>query len=189
MTILMRKHYGFIFSALILSISSTTNAKELYYGLNLSTLDYKETTSEQMIFPVFSIQTIYGKLGRVWNDNFSAEMRIGFELNDDEKIVQVNGMLVPIQLRLKNFYGAYVKIGEQVNSNIYPYTILGYTRVKGKVKALDIEDTNAESDFSFGVGVDFDLTETLKLNIEHMNYLDKNTAAISGFSIGLISNF
>jgi outer membrane immunogenic protein len=82
-----------------------------------------------------------------------------------------------------------VKIGEQVKSNIYPYTILGYTRVKGKVKALFIEDTNAESDSSFGMGIDFDLTETLKLNIEYMNYLDKNTAALSGFSIGLISNF
>jgi outer membrane immunogenic protein len=189
MTILMRKHCSFIFSALILSISSITNAKELYYGLNFSTLDYKETTTEQMIFPVFSMQTISGKLGRVWNDNFSAEMRVGFGLNDDEKIVSVNGTLVPIQLGLKNFYGAYVKIGEQVKSNIYPYTILGYTRVKGKVKALFIEDTNAESDSSFGMGIDFDLTETLKLNIEYMNYLDKNTAALSGFSIGLISNF
>ena len=42
---------------------------------------------------------------------------------------------------------------------------------------------------SFGMGIDFDLTETLKLNIEYMNYVDKNTAALSGFSIGLTSNF
>ena len=41
-----------------------------------------------------------------------------------------------------------------------------------------------DSDFSYGVGIDFNVTDNVAINAEYMNYLDGSLFELSGFSLG-----
>ena len=175
--------------ALSLTFSPLSDAEDIYYGINISSLDYTETASQPINIPVFSVPAISGKLGKKWNDNFSGELRAGFGLSEDERVMVVNGSIVPIALELNSFYGTYIRVGEQINSTFYPYAIAGYTRSKGVASVLSVKNSHSETDTSFGIGFDLYLSKSLKVNFEYMNYLDKNSASVDGSSIGLTSSF
>ena len=175
--------------ALGLTFSPLSDAEDIYYGVNISSLDYTETTSQQINLPVFSVPAISGKLGKKWDDNFSGELRAGFGLSEDELVMAVNGSIVPVKLALNSFYGAYIRVGEQINSTFYPYAIAGYTRGKMSASVLGFKNSHTETDTSFGIGFDLYLSKSLKVNFEYMNYLDKNSASIDGLSVGLTSSF
>jgi opacity protein-like surface antigen len=83
----------------------------------------------------------------------------------------------------------YLRGGFPVNETLYPYAVLGYTR--GKIKASYGGDSisSSESDTSFGLGVDIKLNEKAAINLEYLNYIDKDGAVLDGFSIGISSTF
>jgi len=156
------------------------SAGESYYGGNLTFIDYSETGFEDA-----SLSVLSGRLGTSWNDNFSGELRLGFGVGDDT--IRAYGM--DVDLAIKNFYGAYIKSGVQMTDTIYPYAILGYTRGEAEVSIGSLSESTSETDVSFGIGTDFNISESLNVNLEYMNYLDKDGADISGFSLGFSSKF
>jgi opacity protein-like surface antigen len=87
-------------------------------------------------------------------------------------------------------YGAYIRGGIPVSESFFPYVVLGYTR--GEVTA-SVDGfgsfSESENDTSFGLGVDFDISQNVIINAEYMNYLDKDGTEIDGFSIGLVGKF
>lgn len=155
---------------------------EIYYGANILFLDY----SEEDIDDDASLTAIVGRLGTSFNENFSGEIRLGIGVGDDD--VDVFGFDADVEL--DNMYGAYIRGGIAVTESFYPYAIVGYThgKVTASVSGFGSE-SESESDVSFGVGADVNVTESIIVNIEYMNYLDKDGAEIDGFSIGIASKF
>jgi hypothetical protein len=160
-----------IVAASIASASISASAAELYAGGNFAVLDAEELT----------LNAIYGRFGALFNENLSAEARIGFGVGDDTWDGE--------KYEIDNFYGAYVRGGIPVGEVFYPYAIVGYT--KGKISSSGPfgSDSASESDFSFGVGADFKVTDTLKINAEYLSYLDKDEAELTGFSVGVSFSF
>jgi outer membrane immunogenic protein len=154
---------------------------ENYYGGNISFLDYSEEGIDDA-----SLTAIVGRLGTTFNENFSGEMRLGFGVGDDT--VDVSG--VGVDVELDNMFGAYVRGGIPVTESFSPYAIAGFTRSKLTASVSGFgSESESESDVSFGVGADVNVSQNIIINLEYMNYYDKDGAEIAGFSIGIASKF
>jgi len=165
----------------LLAVSGTVFADDIYYGANVAFIDY----SEEGIATDASVTALYGRIGTSFNENFSAEARIGFGLTDDT----VNLFGEDVDLEINNFFGAYLKGGVQVSEVFYPYAIIGYTRGEVEASVLGFSISESESDVSFGLGADLSIIDGVTVNLEYMSYFDKDGADLSGFSLGFISRF
>lgn len=157
-------------------------AEGAYYGGNLSFLDY----SEEGISEDPSLTAIYGRLGTNFNENFSGEFRVGFGVGDDS----INVLGTDADVELDSLFGAYLRGGIPVSENFFPYVVLGYSRgeITASVSGVGSE-SESETDASFGLGADINVSSNLTINLEYMNYFDKDGAEINGFSVGLASKF
>ncbi len=164
----------------LLAVSGGVLAGDSYYGANLASIDHYSELG-----PVATVTAIYGRLGTSWNDNFSGELRAGFGIADDT----VEFLGKDVDLQLNHFLGAYIKGGAHVNEVFYPYGIIGVTRGEAEASLPGFSETKSETDVSFGLGADFNVSDLLTVNLEYMNYYDNNSAEFSGFSIGFTSSF
>ncbi len=127
------------------------------------------------------ITHLTGRLGGYLNDNVAFEGRVGLGVTDDT----VGG----VDFSLRYLVGAYTRIGLPLADNkIFPYVLLGFTRADFQAEALGVETNDAETDTSYGIGADIDLSG-IALTAEYLNLIDKNNATYSGFSIGLKTTF
>lgn len=168
-------------AAVFAATTSIANAGDNYFGGNLASIEY----SEDGVSDEASLTAIYGRIGTHFNENFSGEIRAGFGVGDDT--VDVFGFDVDVEF--ENFFGAYVRGGFQAAPAFYPYAVLGYTRGEVKASVSGFSDTATESDMSYGIGADFSINDNMMINFEYLNYLDKDEAEISGFTIGLAKTF
>jgi opacity protein-like surface antigen len=193
MAVFTFKCFIYLFFALALIVPTQVNASSFYHGYQVSDLDFTNSkgTSNQV--------TISGKAGIRFNDNVSGELRAGMGIGDDEIIGPYDDGQVPIQVELRAFYGAYMRVGEQVGRYMYPYAILGYTKLHERrgitslvtesgLSNIDVEGTSM-SGVSYGAGVDINIREYLKLSIEYMSYFDKKTASMGGYSVEIYKRF
>lgn len=163
-----------------MGLSSAALANDMYFGGGFAATKYTETGIDEDA----SLNVLLGKFGTKFNDNFAAEARIGFGLGDDT--IDVFGYDATV--KLKNFYGVYLKAGIPVSDTFYPYAVLGYTRGEIEASVMGFTVSESESDTSFGLGADFNF-DSFTLNVEYLNYLDKDEAEISGISIGFSKSF
>ena len=171
----MKKTCKIMIVATALTLSAHSMGGETYYGGGLTSLDLTDNGLD------LSVTTLHGLVGTRFNQNFAAEIRLGTTIADDT--------LDGIDVEVESFYGAYLKGAAQISEIIYPYIIAGYTRGEVKASYQGNSASEAESDVSFGVGVDLSLFSTTKLNLEYINYLDKGGAEFSGFSLGFSKAF
>lgn len=197
MAVFIFKYSIYLFFALALIVPTQVNATSFYHGYQVSDLDFTNSkgTSNQV--------TVSGKAGIRFNDNVSGELRAGVGIGDDEIIGSYDDGQVPIQVELRAFYGVYMRVGKQVSRYMYPYAILGYTKLherRGNTSLntnpglsnidvdVDVEDKSM-SGVSYGAGVDINIREYLKLSIEYTSYFDKKTASMSGYSVEIYKRF
>lgn len=172
-------------TAAILSFVSSNLLAGSYGGISVSSIDY----SEEGINDDASLTAVSGKIGSMLNENFGFEIRVGTGIADDDVPVVISGLNVDVNVELKSFYGAYIKGLIPISDKIHPYVILGYTHGKVEYSAsylgLEFSDDSSESDVSFGAGFDIYLSESSSLNLEYLNWFDKDGTEISGLSIGI----
>lgn len=160
-----------LLAASIVSASCAASAAELYAGGGVAVLDADEVT----------LNAVYGRFGAFFNENISAEARLGLGVGDDS--------FGGAKVELDNFYGVYVRGGIPAGEVFYPYAVLGYTKGKTSFSGGGFSDSNSDSDLSYGIGADFKVTESLKINAEYLSYLDKDEAEITGVSVGVAFSF
>jgi opacity protein-like surface antigen len=160
--------------------SNVALAEKNYAGGSIAFVDYSEEGISDA-----SLMMLAGRLGTKFNENFSGEIRLGFGVGDDS--VNVSGTDVDIEL--DSMFGAYVRGGLQAADSFYPYVALGYTRGEVTASVPGFSTSESESDISFGFGADVDINKKLTLNIEYMNYFDKDGTEVDGFSFGVVTKF
>lgn len=158
--------------------SMSAGANDLYAGATINLIDYDEDG-----VPSLSLTTLSGIFGIKVNENFSVEGRLGFGIGDDD----VNFLGENVTLEIDHYYGIYGRIGAQVEQ-FYPYVLLGYTSGETTASVLGQSFSADDSDLSYGVGIDFNVSDTIAINAEYMNYLEGSEAGsdyeLSGFSLG-----
>jgi len=168
-------------SSLLLTanVHAEQSTPQKYIGGNLSFLSYEEAGLDADLIAV------NGRFGAFFNPYIAAEMRLGLGLIGDE--VDIFGTDVDIDLNY--LIGAYVRAGVPVNDKVFPYLLLGYSRGELEASANGMSVDEAESDTSFGFGLDMKIDNKITLNAEYANLLDKEGAEISGFSVGATFKF
>ena len=166
-----------IFGTLIVA-PSLTMANEIYYGANLASIELTDDTGP---IDKISFTTLYGRLGTKWGENVSGELRLGLASSKER---YVNHML-----EMKGFGGVYVRVGTPASERIYPYAIIGKTRGKlgtsTNTSGVVVKTSDTKSDTSFGFGADVKIFDSVTINLEYMNYIDKPVNDFAGFAIGL----
>lgn len=127
----------------------------------------------------------YARFGAQFDDYFSLEWRIGTGLQDDD--TEIVGTTTDVSLDL--FYGAYVLGGFPVTEQIYPYALIGYTQAELELNDRFFTIDYEEHDFSFGVGVNFDVSDQFAINPEYLQYIKENGVELSGPSLGFLFYF
>jgi outer membrane immunogenic protein len=171
-----------LLSVTALMLSGSVVAQTGYVGGGLASVDY----SIDGIPTEAQLSAVFGRLGTEFNENFSGELRLGFGIGNDT----VSAFGVDGTVELNNLFGAYIRGGIPVSDSFFPYVVVGYTRGEmERDSAILGSDSPSESDISFGIGADLGVSESLTASIEYMNYLDKDGADVSGFSLSFISRF
>lgn len=171
------KLVAFLLFVTLIVAPSLTMAKEIYYGASLASI---ELTNDEGPIDKISFTTLYGRLGAKWSENISGEFRLGLASSEEKQAGQL--------LEMKGFGGLYVKVGAPLSETFYPYAIIGKTRGKLGISTDTSSVTKSsvtKSDTSFGFGADVKIFESVAINLEYINYIDKPVNDFAGFSLGL----
>jgi hypothetical protein len=152
--------------------ADSTHGKR-YVGLNFGFYEQAFSDSSQSA----SMTTVDGRMGGYINDNAAVEVRLGAGILGDE----IGARDVDLNYQL----GAYTRIGALFD-NIYPYVLAGFTRAEVGLSNPDTDD--AETDISYGVGVDMNVSN-LTVNIEYAQLVDNGNVDLGGFALGFTSSF
>jgi|SRR5690554_679268 len=160
--------------------SAQGNVQQAYAGVNYAFVTYEEEGLSEDI----DLGALVAKVGTKVNPYFAAELRAGFGVADESASVGN----VSVKVEIDYLVGGYGVLGIPNETPIYPYVVLGFTKgeltasAKGPGGSATV--SASESDISYGVGANFDLSSNVQMNAEYMNYIDKDGAEISGISVG-----
>lgn len=152
-------------------------ANDSYALFSYSMIDYEE----EGISDDANLNAISAAYGKNFSDAVAGELRLGLGLGDDE--VCVMGECLDVEL--SHFVGAYLKFGTDLGNGISPYFLTGFTHGKLEASYEGEKFDESETDFSYGVGADFTIGESVTLNIEYADILEVEGAEAKGFSLGL----
>lgn len=143
-----------------------------YGGVSYSELDYSEPGLD------LDFATIGGLVGYKLSNTFAIEVRGAKGQTDDD----IYGYGVEVD-KTMSVFGRFSLPNE---SNMTPYLIAGFTKAwleaDGGFKA-------DESDYSYGIGVAFALTDELAVSAEYASLLDKDDAEVNAMSLLLTYDF
>lgn len=118
------------------------------------------------------------KLGGNIGDNFQLEGRFGRSLSDD------NGSNSAI--KVDEYVGFYVKAGQEFADMVFPYLILGYTKLDVEYYGNPTDQT--ESDISYGVGADVHF-DRFMVGIEWIMLQDKSQIDVENLNLSAAWRF
>lgn len=171
------KLVAFLLFVTLIVAPSLTMAKEIYYGASLASI---ELTDDEGPIDKISFTTLYGRLGTKWNENIAGEFRLGLASSKEKYSDQI--------LEIEGFGGVYMKFGTPVSDTFYPYAIIGRTRGKLGMSNNNSKSRHTASDTSFGVGLDVEISDSIAINLEYIEYIDKPVRDFAGFSLGFAFN-
>lgn len=158
----------------------TSLADGLYVGGDYTRLQYNspDDNSNDYINPDAATLRVGGESGPL-----GLEVRGSVGLDSDTK----NG----IKYKMDNMYGGYLKLSAPVATNVRPYIIGGYTKVKSTAHVdrglVTVKKSDTSDGGSWGAGLDLAVSDSLALNLEYMRYLNQDNMELSGISLGLRS--
>ena len=164
---------------LVASIAGNVYSAEgdAYFGIQYSMVTFSESG-----FPDFEPVALVGRYGKFTSDNFAIEGRLGFGLSDDTQ----NIIGIDVDLEIDHILGVYGAFYHGTSSpTIRPYGILGITQVEFTQSAPGFGSvSDDDSDFSFGLGIDFEIGGNIVINLEYMDYGEFGGADVTAIAIG-----
>ena len=144
-----------------------------YAGVSYSQLDYSESGIDDLDF-----STVGGLVGYNLSSSFAIEIRGAKGQSDDS--------LYGIGVEIDKTMSVLGKFSLPNETNVTPYVIAGYS--KGWLKA-DGGFKGDESDFSYGIGAAFALTDQLSVSAEYASLIDKDDVEVAALSLMAIYTF
>lgn len=167
----------------------------LYGGVQFASFDVSDVTVGGATIPEdFSPTGLIFRLGNNVNENFSVEGRLGLGLSDDTITVSDGIDTVSLSIELDTLIGVYGVGHVILSESSSVYGLIGITKVDGTLSAsLSGGGSGSLSDdetgLSFGVGADIGLSNTVALNIEYIQYLNKSAFDVSALAFGVKFGF
>jgi len=150
---------------------------EKYVGGGFSMITYDATG-----FPDAEPTALIGRIGYGIVDNIAIEGRLGFGLSSDD--IDIGGVNVDLDVdQLAGVYGiAHLPVASQFSL----YWLAGFTygELSASVGGTGISVNDDDTDFSYGVGAEFDATDTVSGYVEWAQYFDESDYDVTGITIG-----
>ena len=143
-----------------------------YIGATYSQLDYSEPGLD------LDFSTVGGLVGYKLSNAFAIEVRGAKGQRDDS--------LYGIGVEVDKTFSVFGKFSLANETNVTPYALFGFT--KAWVKADGGFKAN-ESDYSYGIGAAFSLTDEFSISAEYVVLLDKSDVEVNAASLMAIYTF
>jgi len=163
----------------------TAAESNFYAGIGFSHINVNGAGGANDISPSsITLGTANAKIGAKVNKHLQGEIRVGTGIKDES----VDAFGVEVDLEIEQYYGVYLKAGVPDLESFFPHFIVGYTDIELKGSSGGLSLGVSDSDFSYGVGIDFKLSELAAINAEFINLYD-DESKWNAFTLGLIFNF
>ena len=137
-----------------------------YIGVGYSPLTFSVDDA-----PDWDLAALAVRGGYYFNKYFSVEGRLGFGVGDDSQNV---GPGEDIKVEIDYMLGLYAVGHIPLSNQFQLYGLVGYT--KGELTATNSltgeSSSDDDSDLSYGVGAEFDMTNNWSLGLEYTAYFD-----------------
>lgn len=161
-------------------VSAEQVSEGFYVGAAYSALTYSENGFEDA-----DLGALFARGGYQVNEYVAAEVRLGDGVQDDT----ISYLGYDIKVKLKEYYGVYLKAGIPTGVGLYPYAVIGGTHLKLEASVAGYTASDTSSDVSYGVGVDYWFNPQISAGLEYMKLYDKDGTELSGVSLGLNYKF
>ena len=139
-----------------------------YVGVGYSPLTFSVEDA-----PDWDLAALAVRGGYYFNKYFSVEGRLGFGVGDDTKTVSTAPQ-EDIKIEIDYMLGVYAVGHLPLSDRFQLYGLVGYT--KGELTATLIQtgesSSDDDSDLSYGVGAEYDMTNNWSLGLEYTAYFD-----------------
>lgn len=126
-----------------------------------------------------------GRLGYGITDNIAIEGRLGFGLSDDG--LRDTGLDIEID-QLAGVYGvAHLPLAEAFS--LYGLAGFTYGELSLVLPGTSVTVNDDDTDFSYGVGGQLDVSEDVAAFVEWTRYFDESDYEVSGLTVGANFNF
>jgi len=174
------KQLGVFAVVALFSVPATSSeAGSTYAGGQFALLDF------DLGFVDFEPTALVGRVGHFFVDNVAIEGRIGVGISDDS----ISAPGARLSVELENLFGVYLLGHLPIEGIVSPYGLIGFTSAKAKATFEDdfgrFSESDSESGFTWGLGVDVRVAQQVSLNAEYVRYLDKSDFDFSAVSLGV----
>ena len=130
------------------------------------------------------------RFGTVVSGNIRLEGRFGVGLDGDSKAVTVSNVPLNVDYDIDRFAGVYALFTIPVEP-LTLYSVAGYTSVETTARAstlpgyprLENSLTDRTGSGSVGIGVEYDMTDSVGVNVEAMRYASNFTTVSVGLRV------
>lgn len=123
--------------------------------------------------------------GHQFTPHFALEARLGAGLQADS--ATFNGQKMTIDTN--RFIGVYGKAMLPLQGSVTPYLLLGATRGTTTSKVAGFRERDTDTDVSYGIGLDWAVTQRASLTLEVIDWFDKDDANVRGVNLGAKMHF
>ncbi len=148
-------------------------ASSVYAGISYSQIDFEGIDGKPAM--------VAGIVGAPVGEYFAVEGRFGAGVKSVKDSTFVNGVFVTAELKVKSYYGGFVRGTLPVGDSFNLYAILGYGSGKAEATTnIGLSGSDSESSEAYGIGAEFVFgqSKTNHLAFEWARYFE-DTNAIS----------
>ena len=158
-----------------------------YFGIQYGVAGYDEAGISKTYVPTAFVM----RLGRYFDPNLSVELRLGNGQKDDTQFLPEIGGGVNVSVDLDTIMAAYGVGHLDLAESISAYGMLGVSKVRATVSAQGsgARNSDSESGFSYGAGVDVAISDSVALNIEYTQYLNASDVDLGVIAVGAVFEF
>ena len=118
---------------------------------------------------------------------FGYEGRLGLGISEGSDNIDVPPGPGKVEVDVQSIAGLYLNAHTDIGNAISVYGVAGYSWVRYDLEIDDtpLLDSEDETGFAYGFGLEIGKQNSTKLNLEFMQYLDKSDFDLSAISLGV----
>jgi opacity protein-like surface antigen len=130
-----------------------------------------------------------GIVGFNLHENLAVEGMLGFGIRKDNSNTTFSGVPVNIESELRHMVGIYAKPKVMLGDAVELFGRLGYADTKirssASVAGFSASDSSSGSDWSYGLGANFNIAPRAYVGVDYMRYYNKNDTKLDGVTVSV----
>ena len=115
--------------------------------------------------------------------NVAVEGMFAFGVRDSS--IELNGATVPVDVKINNSYGVFVKPKVKLGESFEVFGRLGYAKTKLTVSGGGLSESESDGEFAYGVGANYYVNKNVYITGNFMNFYNKDDTKVNAFTVGV----